>query len=94
MIQKLLTIGLPLLSPFAVYLVWSWATRRRALAESEGEALPAWQNLPWTWLIIASAALTSLALVLTAVIDGGGEPGEHRTPRVEDGKLIPGRMER
>ncbi|NKB55913.1 MAG: hypothetical protein GKS00_06220 [Alphaproteobacteria bacterium] len=92
MIRKLLTIGLPFLSPFIVYLIWWWTTRRRALAEAEGRKVAPWEDMPWIWLISAGAALAATALIVTAVLSGGDPFAEYQTPRFEDGKIVPGRV--
>ena len=93
MIRQLITIVLPLLTPFVVYYIWLWASRQRTQAESEGRPLPHWQELPWTWLIISGALLTSVVLILTAVI--GSEPnGVYTPPHMENGVIVPGRIER
>ena len=49
---RLIVIVGSLLLPFLVYLLWLALSRRKAQLSAEGR-LPAWQALPWTWLIIA-----------------------------------------
>jgi len=93
MIRQLITIVLPLVTPFVVYYIWLWASRQREQAESAGQPLPHWQELPWTWLIISGAVLTSIVLVLTAVL--GADPnGVYTPPHMENGVIVPGRFER
>ena len=94
MIQKLLTIGLPLLAPFIVYFIWRATVRRRELADAEGRKMGPWEDMPWIWLISAGTALVALSLVLTAVLSGGDPFGEYQTPRFEDGKIVPGHIEK
>jgi len=92
MIRQLITIVLPLLTPFVVYYIWLWANRQRAEAEAEGRPMPHWQELPWLWLIISGAVLTSIVLVLTAVI-GADPSGVYTPPHMENGVIVPGRIE-
>lgn len=92
MIRQLITIALPLLTPFVIYYVWFWASSQRKHAEEDGRPLPHWQELPWMWLIISGALLTSIVLILTATI--GTDPnGVYTAPHMENGVIVPGRIE-
>ncbi len=92
MIRTLLTIALPLLTPFLVCLIWRWAARRRVLAESEGREIGTIENLPWAWLISTGVALMVVFLTLTALFSGDDPFAEYHPPRFEDGKVVPGRV--
>mgnify|MGYP003627168813 CR=1 FL=1 len=98
MTRQILTIVLPLLTPFVVYYIWHWFYRRHQLAEAEGRQIPQWQELPWTWLIISGAVLVSIVFALLAIfsmdLDGSNAGGTYRTPHMENGVLVPGRIER
>ena len=94
MIRKLITIALPLLTPFAVYWVWWWATKRRELAEADGRHLPSWQELPWGWLVVCGAMLLAATLILGVIFGSDPRSGVYTSPRLENGVVVPGRIER
>ncbi len=90
MIRKLLTVALPFLAPFLVYLIYWWTTQRRKLAEAHGREVSPWEDFPWVWTMSAGATLTALVLVVMAIIPGDAPTEAYRTPRFEDGKIVPG----
>lgn len=92
MIRKLLTIGLPFLAPFAVYMIYWWTVRRRQLIEAQGQPVGPWEDFPWAWLITLGAVLAAAALVATALFSGGDPFAAYQTPSFEDGKIVPGRI--
>lgn len=92
MIRKLITIILPLLTPFVVYYIWWWSTKRREMIEAQGGKVAPWEDLPWVWLITAGAGLVALSLIVTALLSGGDPFGDYVTPRMESGKIVPGRV--
>ncbi len=94
MIRKLLTIGLPFLAPFTVYLIYWWTLKRRQLAEAQGREIGPWEDFPWVWLSTAGAGLAALALVAVVFLGDNDPFAEYQTPRFEDGKIIPGRVGR
>jgi len=79
---------MPVLLPTALYALWLiWQRRRAATA---GTAVPAWQEGPWFWLIVAGFALAFLA-VLATVLLSGHRPGEtYVPPMIKNGKVVPG----
>lgn len=92
MTRQLLTIVLPFLVPFIAYGIYWWAAKRRQLAAAQGTPPSALESFPWTWLIAAGAGLAVLTLSLTVIL-GGNDPSEkYHSPRLEDGKIIPGRF--
>ena len=92
MIRKLLTIALPFLTPFVVYLIYWWAVRRRQLIEAQGRKVAPWEDFPWAWVVTAGAILTALALIGMTMVSGGDPFAEYQTPRFEDGKIVPGQV--
>jgi len=93
MIRKLLTIGLPLAAPFIIYLIWWWAAKRKTLADIDGRKLPAWQELPWAWLIISSCGLLAITLISLATLGIEGVDRDYLPPQFRDGKIVPGRLD-
>jgi hypothetical protein len=90
MSRALLQYLLPLILPTVLYLIWalvvrnSGSGRRLATVMREG---------PWFWLIIAGLILAGGSLVFTALTSGGMPSGTYIAPRLENGRVIPGRIE-
>jgi len=59
---RILIIAASLVLPFIVYGLWNTLTRRKLRLQAEGR-LPAWQALPWTWLIVAGILTCGVTLV-------------------------------
>lgn len=57
-----------LLVPFIVYGLWLALTRRKLKLMAEGR-LPAWQALPWTWLIVSGVLLMATVLITLRLLD-------------------------
>jgi Family of unknown function (DUF6111) len=82
----ILEVLVPLLLPFLIYvLVMRWRA---------GRPLPAWlADGSWLWYWAAGLALMVAGLAVWAVF-GTHEPGAAYTPaRLENGRLVPGRLE-
>tara|TARA_A100001037_G_scaffold41490_1_gene32581 strand:+ start:903 stop:1187 length:285 start_codon:yes stop_codon:yes gene_type:complete len=92
MIRKLLTVALPFLTPFVVYLIYWWTVRRRQLMEAQGRKVAPWEDFPWTWVVTAGAVLTAMTLIATTMLTGGDPSEAYHSPRLEDGKIVPGRI--
>lgn len=92
MLHKLLTIALPFLAPFVVYMIYHWAVRRRQLLDAQGREVGAWEDFPWVWIVTIGAVLAAVALIVTAFVAGGDPFAKYTTPRFEDGKIVPGRV--
>jgi len=85
---RLLLLVLPVL----VYLAWRYWSHRRALASGQpGLDL---KEGPWLWLILAGAALAIGSLVLLRLTAGEPPGGAYVPPRLEDGRIIPGHIDR
>lgn len=92
MTRKLITVVLPFLVPFAVYGIYWWAAKRRQLAAAAGKPPSALESFPWTWLVTAGAGLAVLTVSLTVIFDRNDPSAEYHSPRLENGKIIPGRV--
>ncbi|MBL4719586.1 MAG: hypothetical protein JKY20_00425 [Alphaproteobacteria bacterium] len=93
MIRHLLTIGLPLAAPFVVYFIWWYASKHRTLADIEGRKPSAWEELPWTWLVIVGCGLIAITMIALATVSIEGVDRVYYPSHIEDGKIVPGRME-
>lgn len=72
-------VALSLAGPAAVFFLWLWASAIKRERKLKG-TLPAWQDLPWTNLIIAGLVLMILATLSLYFLDDrpGGLLGTQR----------------
>lgn len=87
MTRVFLTIGVPLLLPTALYLLWAASMSRAGMASTASE----WRALPWAWLLIGGAVLAVIALISVVEI-GGVKEGRYVAPHVENGTIVPGHV--
>ena len=84
MIRPVLTEVALFLVPFAVYVIFLWATRTRVL-DWESWSLPR-----VSWLVIAALVLMLGSFLLLSHF-GGAPPGSTYVPaHIEDGVFVPG----
>lgn len=86
MIRFLLQYLLPLLLPTLLWFGWMWLTQK-------GKEPRALREGPWVWLIGSGIVLMGAALVATAFMTGSEPGGKYVPPYMEDGKIVPGRVE-
>lgn len=96
----LLTIAVLFLLPFAAYYTWRGIRAAIAVRRSEDdEAGPAADGLPPAPLQVlalvgAGLAITGiLALAIGTAFGGGAQTGQFRPPALEDGRVVPGRID-
>ena len=82
---------LPLLLPTIVWLVWWFAFGRQRAATGGG--ISRIEHGPWFWLILGGFALLGVSLIHTALTRGFDPKGKYIAPHVEDGRVVPGRVE-
>lgn len=87
-----LTKILPLLLPLAIYFSWLIYARRKAAAL--GQSKPGARDAPW--LIIISIGLMVLigSLIALGIFTGEEPGGVYVPPHMENGEIVPGRIER
>jgi hypothetical protein len=91
MVRILMTYVVPFLLPIGGYALWIWYRTR--YAEKHGGEAPKFEKGPWPLMLFLGAVLTLASLGLTAM-NRGGRPGYTYIPAtMQDGKLVPGRME-
>lgn len=88
MIFKVLKYAIPLLLPFVLYFLWAFLERRRTAAGG-GRT----KDAPWMWLTTAGLALLVVSLFATGLLSGSEPGGAYVPPHVEDGRVVPGRVE-
>lgn len=74
MIRIVLILLVLVLAPTVAFFLWAWAVqikRERKLAGT----LPAWQDLPFTWLAIAGLACTIAGFVVMFFTQNQGYGG-------------------
>ncbi len=81
----------PFLLPTMVYAAWLWY-RARYVETHEGKT-PGLEKGPWPLLLFLGAVLVLIMLGVTALLGGGAADSHYVPPHLEDGKMIPGRME-
>ncbi|MCP4330920.1 MAG: hypothetical protein GY791_21235 [Alphaproteobacteria bacterium] len=85
-----LQTAIPLLLPFALYFGYLYLARLGRGRSGEG-LVPS--SIPWTWLLVIGVVLAAVSLGAMALV-GSGAPGDpYVAPRMEDGKIVPGRFE-
>ena len=92
MIRKLITVVLPFLVPFVAYWIYWWAAKRRQIAAAQGKPPSVLESFPWTWLVTAGTGLAIVTLSLTVILGGNDPSSQYHSPRLEDGKVVPGRF--
>jgi hypothetical protein len=80
-----LLIAIPLIS----YIVWYRLTKAKMAHEEAGD-LPAWQDAPWTWIVVGTMAAISLGLVSLAVFRTDEPDGTYVPAQFENGEVVPG----
>lgn len=91
MTRILIEYVLPLVLPSVLYVVWWQVYGRRAAAVGGTPALL--REGPWFWLILAGLGLAAAALIVGALVGGDAPGGTYIAPRLEDGRVVPGRVE-
>jgi len=92
MMRIVLQYLLPLILPSLGYLLWvSWAAHK---AEKTGGPMPEpLSKGPWFRLVLMGFVLMVLGLVALTMSGSMDPDGTFRSPRWEDGKIVPGGME-
>jgi hypothetical protein len=85
MIRRFLFEALLFLIPFALYgLYWRLS--------KQDERAPAGGH-PWTVLFASGLALVAASFVIWGVTEGSGQLGVYVPPHLENGHVVPGRVE-
>jgi hypothetical protein len=92
-VRQFLVVGVPVLLPLALYLVW-FARASRA-AQAAGLAAPKLGDVPWPWLV-AIGVLLIISAGTAFVMFGGNEgpDGQYEPAHIIDGRVVPGRITR
>ncbi len=92
MIRTAIYYLVPLLLPTVIYVLWMLYARFRARAVPEGE-MPSWERTPWI-LLFGSGVVLAAGVLFTIAFITGGQPGDDYEPaRLEDGRIVPGRID-
>lgn len=86
---RLVLLNLLLLAlPTALYTAYFYITQR-----SQAAGAIDWKKMPLRTLLQAGFGLIALAMLVTAYTEGDDPGGTYIPARMQDGKLIPGRVE-
>ncbi len=81
----------PLLVPLTVYLLWH--ARRVRRCRRLGECPPRMREGPWSWVLI-STLIIAIVLMLVKIVFDTQEKGTYTPPHLENGRVVPGKIER
>lgn len=81
----------PVLLPLLIYGLWYLRMRRRAQAKDETP--PHFRDGPWYWAVLASL-IAGLGCFLWLWVSTQGEKGAYVPPRLQDGRIVPGHIEK
>jgi hypothetical protein len=80
-----------LLAPAVLYFIYLVIARKARLGKNEtAKTLLA---LPWPWLLGAGIVLMAASLVVLSLSSGDDRGGTYIPPHLEDGKVVPGKVE-
>jgi len=89
MIARIAFDVLLFLLPFVLYGLWlAWARRRAAT----GGDPRTWRNAPFGLLVVAGLVLVLLSFIAWRFVEPDNAGGTYEPARVEDGRLVPGRI--
>jgi hypothetical protein len=88
MIRPILTEVALFLAPFAAYAVFLWATRAGVLHPAS------WSIRALAWLTISALVLMIVSFVVIGQFSGAPPGATYVPAHMENGKFVPGRMER
>ena len=71
---------------------WLFYARKRAKALGTGN--PKARDAPWSIMLMSGLAVMILAMVILGVWSGEKPGGTYLPPHVENGEIVPGRVER
>lgn len=80
----------PVFIPLFVYVLWMLLVRRKA--KKAGAPLPHFREGPWFWALVASL-LTAVVIFISLGLSHSSTKGEYIAPHMEDGKIVPGRVQ-
>lgn len=87
MVRKLLLQFLLLALPFITYFIYVKLSRRTEKGESP------WQGAPWFWLLSGGLALSIAGAVGLAVTSGSPPDARYVPSELQEGEIVPGRLE-
>ncbi|MEL0107377.1 MAG: hypothetical protein VW802_10565 [Rhodospirillaceae bacterium] len=88
MLRVFLQFVLPMIFPTALWLVWVWFEKKRS---NDPEKVG--RDTPWVWLIPIGFALSIISLITWGVVQGDKSGKTYTAPRLENGKIVPGKFE-
>jgi len=91
MLRTLITYAIPFLLPLMAYLVWVWYRIR--YSKKYGGKAPVLEQGPWPLLLLLGTILVLGVLGTTAIMRGSPAGTSYTPPKLENGSIMPGRLE-
>jgi hypothetical protein len=79
------------MAPTILFILYLIVARKVRLSKSDTARML--RELPWVWLLGIGVALMAASLVAISLTTGGDREGTYVPPRLEDGKIVPSRIE-
>ncbi len=89
MFRLMLLYLIALITPTVIYVLWR-VFAPASIGGSDNIRGGHWEHLPWIWLAPAGVAVLLVTVGSMAYFSGGSADQEYRTPRLIDGKIVPG----
>ncbi|MGF1629925.1 MAG: hypothetical protein ACFCUT_10675 [Kiloniellaceae bacterium] len=86
MLRVLLTVLLPLVAPFLIYLGWVWLVRRKTAG---GVIALDWREAPLPWLLALGLCSALVGLLYLYVSTGHSPDTKLVPPALVDGVVVP-----
>lgn len=80
-----------LLAPAVLFFIYLVIARKIRLSKSE--AAKALRDFPWVWLLSAGLTLMAASLIVLSLSSGEDRGGTYVPPHMEDGKVVPAKVE-
>lgn len=87
--RAFITYVVPLIAPFVLYFFWVVLTNRKKADQADKRRLA---DGPWFSLVFAGLALAVAVLMGIAYFGGNAPGGQYQAPKLENGKIVPGRV--
>ena len=80
-----------LLAPAVLFMIYLIIARKVRLSKTDAARML--RELPWPWLLGAGIALMAASLVVLSLSSGDDREGTYVPPHMDDGKVVPAKVE-
>ena len=92
MARILIEYLLPIVLRTALDAAWLAWQRKRAIATGAAR-VPAWQEGPWFWCILAGVVLVLAVFLATALLSRHPPGAKYQPPHMVNGRVVPGQFQ-